>query len=123
MCGICVVVNLQTNTHDFQFNPLHSHYSHPNYPHSYQQLPHFNLQEYAIKQALLVESIDDTKITELLRQRGPDGVNKLEIELNGNHFKIFHSLLHLRGNQPIYQPLDNETCCLVYNGELYEHSG
>ena len=102
MCGICVVVSVQSNTHDFQFNPLHSHYCHPSYPHNYQQLAHFNLQEYAIKHALLVQSVDEQQIAQQLQLRGPDGVKQIEIHLKGNHLQIFHSLLHLRGNLPVF---------------------
>lgn len=56
-----------------------------------------------------------------IKRRGPDAQKNITIRLTGKWAGSFtSSVLHLRGHQPIIQPVVSENFVLQWNGEIYD---
>lgn len=62
--------------------------------------------------------------TQLISQRGPDGVENYSVSAGSSHFKLSFtaSVLALRGSSVVQQPLIDQTSgsCLCWNGEAWK---
>jgi asparagine synthetase B (glutamine-hydrolysing) len=70
----------------------------------------------------------EQKVKDSIRSRGPDYQGKTSFHETNQNLRVewtltlLASVLHMRGDNIVQQPYEDEDVCLLWNGECYSHS-
>ncbi|KAL0849495.1 hypothetical protein ABMA28_013772 [Loxostege sticticalis] len=64
--------------------------------------------------------LPDQSIIQKIKNRGPDSMQEIRIEINGVSIEFYGAVLWMQGPQPTIQPVENDRGILLYNGDIFD---